>query len=636
MEKNSGRITKNEFHIQPYYPESTYFRNYPADSVILKGTLLDYHPVITSGQTMLPALSFGYADNGSNTHNENYTVPDNPYTSDIREGAGGDPVDISWAVDSLGRYVDLDQISFIRIVTGAIGYSDQLGEISTEVGFAVATEPGKSISGPDETVVIHCHPASLYTGDTLTLSAHYFKRGRIDGRNIKLETTDSGIAVFLPEGRLAALKGGKVGIKASTEGFPGLVAISDILVLTPDSIACPELAQLITTGQTLKCVPKLSDQFGSEITGMKWNASVSDTSVLRSEIVQGGFELKAVHAGTVTLRIWASRFPQKIRTVIITVSENNSPVRIYVSVKSNEMNILPSQWIEIRKISLTDYVENRTDDYNTPDFISLAQAVVSTLKKAGVNFNLKENILSGLGLFLYSIEQTGVFTYGWGGKTDPTAYARGWIIRKNTQNYLNNLDKTSVSNGDSIIIYHIDNILKEWDLNILTATPDSIEQGGLVEVETKTVHCSYSFLSGIKESSKVALANQPIFLGDKLSETTNSTGRAVLKIAGKLPVTIHSGNDAVMIYDKTTTELAQIREKEIGIYPNPACDYIRISGLKGKKSILRIFNLSGGNKIETFIENKDNPISVKSLSEGIYIIVLQDDKDMFYSKFIKK
>jgi Secretion system C-terminal sorting domain len=635
-ENSSGTITKNEFHSQPYYPQSCYFGNYPADSVILKGTLLVYHPVVTSEQTMLPALAFGYADNGSINRDVASNVPDNPYTPDIQEGAGGDPVDISWAVDSLGRYVDLDQIDFIRIVTGVNGYTDQLGEISTEVGFAVATEPGKNITGPDETVVIHSHPASMYIGDTLTFSTGYFKKGRIADRKIKFETSDISRAIFLPDGKLAALKGGKVKIKASPEGLPEIQANTEIVILIPDSIACPELSQVISAGQTLKCIPKLTDQYGLEITGMQWNVSVSDTSVLRSEIVQGGFNLKGVRNGSATLRIWTSRFPQKIRTTKIMVSENDYPVRIYVSVKSAERNILPSQWIEIRKISLTDYIENRTGDYNTSDFVSLAQAVVTTLKKAGVNFNLKENTLPGLGLFLYSIEQSGAFTYGWGGKTDPSAYARCWVIRKNGLNFLNSLDKTIVSNGDSIIIYHVNNILKEWDLDLLTATPDSIYQGDLVEVETKIIRCSFSLLSGIKESSALPLASQPVFIGDKFSETTNSAGRAVLTIAGKPPVTICSGNNAVLIYDKTTTGLAQIRENEIEIFPNPACDFIKISGLTGRKSTLQIFDLSGKKTMETLVESKDIPISIRSLRERIYIIVIQDDKKILHCKFIKK
>jgi hypothetical protein len=174
---NSGILKKNEYHSQSYYPDRQLFVDYPTDSVSFRGTLIGHEPLVMNGQIVLPALAFGYADNNPVNRGISSAIPDNPYTTTIREGAGGDPVDISWAVDSIGNYVSLDEIHFVKIVTG--GFSDLgiLGELSTEIGSVVATEPNGA-AGPENLTVIHPHVAKVLTGDTIRIPAHYFRKGR--------------------------------------------------------------------------------------------------------------------------------------------------------------------------------------------------------------------------------------------------------------------------------------------------------------------------------------------------------------------------------------------------------------------------------------------------------------------------
>ncbi|HQP89442.1 MAG TPA: T9SS type A sorting domain-containing protein, partial [Bacteroidales bacterium] len=57
--------------------------------------------------------------------------------TDSVEACGGDPIDISWAIDKNGNKKEIESIDFIRIYTG-VNFSDPiLGEISTEISSIV-------------------------------------------------------------------------------------------------------------------------------------------------------------------------------------------------------------------------------------------------------------------------------------------------------------------------------------------------------------------------------------------------------------------------------------------------------------------------------------------------------------------
>ncbi len=73
--------------------------------------------------------TFGYCDVHANGQNPSSTAY-NPYEG---SASGGDPIDISWAVDSDGNPYYLDSIRFIRVYTGASAMNGIFGEISTEV-----------------------------------------------------------------------------------------------------------------------------------------------------------------------------------------------------------------------------------------------------------------------------------------------------------------------------------------------------------------------------------------------------------------------------------------------------------------------------------------------------------------------
>lgn len=169
----AGTVTTNTFHNHSWFPlNANYFTasgsraamakvdefsfvsrtlasNGVTDTLTFTGTLLNNYPGISA----TASLGFGYCDVHPN-RTLGSTIAYNPYqtftsSSDYNtktEGTGGgDPIDISWAVDSNGKPVKLDSVRYVRIYTGMAQMNGIFGEISTEVcGIAVCTGAGGS------------------------------------------------------------------------------------------------------------------------------------------------------------------------------------------------------------------------------------------------------------------------------------------------------------------------------------------------------------------------------------------------------------------------------------------------------------------------------------------------------------
>lgn len=116
----SGKVLKNQFHSQPYWPqwlsdeETLSFRGTRLpDNATNQGT--DDAPYY-----VLEAFEYGYADNQPN----------------LASGEHNDAakIDIDWAVDANGNPVKMPGVDFVRIYTGVNQYNGWIGECSTEVG----------------------------------------------------------------------------------------------------------------------------------------------------------------------------------------------------------------------------------------------------------------------------------------------------------------------------------------------------------------------------------------------------------------------------------------------------------------------------------------------------------------------
>ncbi|MCT4686223.1 hypothetical protein [Vallitalea sp.] len=155
----SGTITKNTFHNHSWFPlNCNYFTGRKTNPALDKTNQLsfadynDSQTKLTLSGTMLGSITstntttgfgFGYCDvhpNGSGDKSIAYNpygvaaiTSTSNYNTYISGTGGGDPIDISWAVDENGNPVNLEGIRFVRIYTGTAAMNGIFGEISTEV-----------------------------------------------------------------------------------------------------------------------------------------------------------------------------------------------------------------------------------------------------------------------------------------------------------------------------------------------------------------------------------------------------------------------------------------------------------------------------------------------------------------------
>lgn len=632
----SGALIKNEFHLQPYYPDSQVFKNYPQDSVSFTGTHLVHPSFILNGQIVLPSLAFGYADNQPVARGVSPTIPDNPYTPGIREGAGGDPIDISWAVDPLGNYVDLDEIHFVKIVTGALSDLGVLGEISTEIGSVVASEPS-GISGPINLMVIHPHAPSIFVGDSLLLYADFFIRGRRQNTTFVFENSDRVIAGISPSGIIKAIDGGRIRVSVFPEGYPEEVASSDIIIRKPNSILLHGFERRISAGQQLNINPVLLDLEGQPITETNWLFETENNDILEVITDIKSFRLSAYKPGIVNLTVYPSRFPFFSKTFKVEVLPSTGKIKVYASSKMNNENLFAARWIELEPFSINQYVQNRNGDYSAPGFVSAAQVAASMFQQAGINFWFRDDESAGKKLYLYSVENEGLFTYGWGGKSAPAPFARAWIVYHKSQHILSGLSEIAVSDGDSIILYHVDNLLDKWHLTGLTASSDSVSDNEKIEIYAWMVECWYNPAGDVGSTAKFPIVNQAIYLNKSTQPIayTDQQGKSSLYLYNSLPAIINSGNDAVYIFSRQVTNVTAKNSKLLSVFPNPAADVLHIGGINSEVSV-SIIDVSGRYYLIRKSLWTGIPIDVKYFSPGVYIVVVEHDMHIYRIKFVKQ
>lgn len=173
----TGYVLTNPFHQQPYYPDQALFPFVDEDRYTLSGTRIAGH-IDFSDSVFVKShhRAFGYTDNRPRGEAP-WHIPANPYSREVTN-AGGDGFDIGWAVDTLGNYVDLDTIHFVRVHTGLLANAGLPGEISTEVTGATMVKPDPAKTGVLDMVVIRDIPPVI-TSREWQLEALAFHRGRV-------------------------------------------------------------------------------------------------------------------------------------------------------------------------------------------------------------------------------------------------------------------------------------------------------------------------------------------------------------------------------------------------------------------------------------------------------------------------
>lgn len=120
-DKNGERRDSTGYHMKNSFHNQTYWPLWETDETLtFKGGKLPNNAIDQSGngtywvQYRYAKDAYGYVDASLNT--DDYST-----------------FDIDWAVDEEGKHVDLQEINFVKVVTGIFQYCGWLGETSTEV-----------------------------------------------------------------------------------------------------------------------------------------------------------------------------------------------------------------------------------------------------------------------------------------------------------------------------------------------------------------------------------------------------------------------------------------------------------------------------------------------------------------------
>lgn len=625
---NSGVLKANSYNTQEYYPAVEFFPGYPQDSIRFTGSLL--YPEIDNSNPMEIKLlppEFGYADNFARKQGVELTLPDNPYSAEV-EGAGGNPIDISWAVDSLGNYVELDSIHFIKIVTGYFTDLGRLGEASTDVAWVVDVEANASVSGKENLLVIFPHPKKILAGDSLILEPCFFRKGRKTESTFGFTSSNPQVATVNANGLVEASTIGESVIRVDASGETQSVAFQ---VVVPDSIEILSGFSAVYPGDSIWLEAKVYDNLGDVL---DIQAEFANLNPEAGEIVSSGnlFCFIAKKPGLVTLKCSVLGFETE-KQIQFQILSADDLIDVYFTLKTETENLFPLQWIKTGLTDLNTLVENRQAEYSASVPHSLAHAIVSGLQKSGVGFKLRDDENAAGKLYLYSVENDGEYTYGWGGKTSPVAFAGAWIVRLNGKQYLNGFDKIEIADGDSISLYHVGNITREWIFSRMLTSADSVKSGDTVEIKVEQTNCT--FLSdSITETGFIPSINREI-TGSQ-TYLTNTSGVASVTLGTEFPAVWKSGNDAVLISEKVTTGNREVHRQEFRVYPNPVENQLNVSGENLAGSKIVIYTLNGQPVVETIAETNHASLHVQHIKTGVYLLKIIRNGQVEMYKLIKK
>jgi len=627
----NGWILANSYNLQEYYPTEQFFPQYPLDSVTFKGTLLKTEIDFSNTQKIkVTPPVFGYADSHPRKQGVDLFLPDNPYTSEI-EGAGGDPIDIAWAVDSLGNYVEPDSIHFVKIVSGNLASAGWLGEISTDVAWVEAVKPNEGISGKENLLVVYPHPSKVLVGDSVQLETAYFEKGRKTEASVAFSSQNAEVLEVNSTGLVAAKNLGESEISVFTNNETETIALK---VVRPDSIQLLTDFSSVYPGDTLELIAQVFDNEQEKL-DVSVQFDSSNPAIAAVENFNGKFFLVARQPGEIVLTCTVEGFSTASNR-IVKVHSPDDKIRVYFSAKTEAENLLPFQWIEVKSGDLNGFVEDRQSDYSNLERPTLFHALAAGLQKAEAPFSFKDDEAAGGRLYLYAVENDGLFSYGWGGKTEPSAYAQALLVRLNSKQYLNSFHQIEISDGDTIVLYHVSDIKIPWNYSRLTADKDSAGLHDEIEVQLLQKTCEFSG-SEIIESDFAPVANAEIFAGNLFY--TDEQGRVVFLLETEPPLVVSSGSDGVLIAEKLVTGNDFEEQTQLSVYPNPAESELSIDGIKAGgilESVIQICTPEGQMVLEKGIDHPTQRLNLSSLAPGIYFLKIIQGKKTETHKIIKK
>ena len=127
---------------------------------------------------------------------------------------------------------------------------------------------------------------------------------------------------------------------------------------------------------------------------------------------------------------------------------------------------------------------------------------------------------------------------------------------------------------------------------------------------------------------KVTINDEGVFINDaKVTVADIQADNGVVHVINAVLIP----STPTSIFDKTGNS------KNLSIHPNPASDYVHLSGLNEvKEGRLRLINMNGVVIRDTYLKNTSEPIDISSLQKGAYFLILDSPQERFSGKLLVK
>jgi hypothetical protein len=630
---NSGKVFKNSFHTQPYYPLNYLFQGISEDSMSFTGSGLMGKVKMQNGIFVSLPYAFGYADNIPLNNQDFKGMPDNPYTPEYIEGDGGDAIDISWAVDEKGTYIDLPEIDFVMIYTGINESAGWLGEISTEIRGIVDVAPDKDITGPVKMILPVEIPPKITLFDSLNLSCRVLCFGRpAPDENVLWESMNP--EVILITGNLPEIKAqGEAEIKCSLISDPTVFIYRKISVVVPESLSLKEKTGILQEGEKLDINYTLFDNSGEALGGLIPQIIIENADIAEVIYISDNrCTITAKSPGSSLIRIGFPNYPRLSSTYELRVIRKIDPIRVNFSLSNEEKCILPVQNYSVEKEDILSFINRYQKDFN-PDkeYITLADAIVSVLVSEGFgnngkSFAFRQDEYGGDGLYVWQVGFNWEYLYGWGGSKKESTYAKTWVAVVNDQVFASGFDTIEVFENDRISLHHIDDNTRQWSFIRVVPGKDKTVIGETVGFHSEQLDIYPSDVEDFEVSGPFPVVNEPVIVESSVvnypfEPVTSYTGDFNLSFTrgGKHEVSVGNSEPVVI---EVMFPLSIQKHNQFSFYPNPCNDKLTLVNLPGDAVEIRIFSTGGNLKFISGIKRNISSVdlNLSSLEKGVYII----------------
>lgn len=647
----TGRVRKNPFNTQPYYPSGENFPLLNPDSLVFTGSLLPGRVKEINGVIVSERSYFGYADNTPFRELSPPIIPDNPYTPEI-EGWGGDGIDISWAVQNNGEYADLDEIHFVKVYTGVNRDAGLLGEISTEVSGIVLTSPVEGVSGPLKMIMPVNIPGSIPLGSAVSPRVIVFQMGRPLHDAIVIWESSAPDIVSFNNGILHSNNSGTAILTARIESDPSVFYQTGIRVFKPSEVRVQDKIIALRLGEERKVKFQVFDDVDERVTYSDIQWAINNLEIIEVVNASGNDEIiiKGVAEGPAYLDIFPAGYEMLAERIMVNVYSPLEEVSCFFTMRNNNEVIIPRKAILSSNTDFSHRIDRKPSDYILPTgFVSLASVINEALSYNGFSdaantFRFRMDEKSDSALYLWQFAREWEFTYGWGGSSEGGAFNACWAASINGVVYLNGFDKIPVKTGDIVSLNYVKDITAGFVEVIILEDGNNKKSGmtrnfhALKYIHTSDGNEGFNTIKSPFSDEKILIINKDgnghdiIFTGGEGDFTVTFENPGIYRLLAEE----YPGEEIIVFAGVTGTETFKGSEV-ISIFPNPVVSEVIIRIDHPGIHAYEIADMAGimvrSGKIQG---GEENVIIVGDLSAGVYFIRIRCGEMIYKSRFIKQ